>query len=300
MKIIKKKVIYPCVFVIMLVTVPVLWASNEPTKAYKIGPADVLTMIIYAGGVMQYESDLTVTDKGTINAPFIGTIKAAGYTPSQLEKALYRPLSKDYFVNPKVDISIKEYHSIHYYILGAVLSPGLYEMPNETGVLELIAKAGGVSTDRTSIAYIMRGTEKTYLNNDSNLDVEGTKAKETIDVDLGKLLDQGDLSENKRLKSGDVIYIPLKQNVAESKIYVEGEVQAPGLYEYQQGMTALNACIMAGGFNDFAAPNRTHIIRQKGDEVKMIKVNLNNVKSGKIPDVKLVPGDRIHVPESWL
>jgi hypothetical protein len=29
-------------------------------------------------------------------------------------------------------------------------------------------------------------------------------------------------------------------------------------------------------------------------------MNLNKVKDGKIPDVQLKPGDRIHVPESWL
>jgi polysaccharide export outer membrane protein len=62
----------------------------------------------------------------------------------------------------------------------------------------------------------------------------------------------------------------------------------------------MNACIMAGGFGEFAAPNRTRIIRQNGDKVEVIKINLKEVKDGKIRDVQLKPGDRIHVPESWL
>ncbi|MDY7038494.1 MAG: polysaccharide export protein, partial [Thermodesulfobacteriota bacterium] len=74
----------------------------------------------------------------------------------------------------------------------------------------------------------------------------------------------------------------------------------PGLYDFQPGMTAMNACIMAGGFDKFAAPNRTRIIRTKGDEVEVIKINLNHVKEGKTPDIELQPGDRIHVPETWL
>jgi polysaccharide export outer membrane protein len=99
-----------------------------------------------------------------------------------------------------------------------------------------------------------------------------------------------------------VVYIPLEKalNQAESNIYVEGEVKKPGVYNYQPGLTALNACIMAGGFDNFAAPNRTRIIRSTGDGQEIIKVNLDDVKEGKIPDVELKPGDRIHVPETWL
>jgi polysaccharide export outer membrane protein len=57
---------------------------------------------------------------------------------------------------------------------------------------------------------------------------------------------------------------------------------------------------MAGGFTKFAAPNRTRVIRHQGDKKAIIKINLNDVKNGKIADVKLLPGDRIQVPETWL
>ena len=38
------------------------------------------------------------------------------------------------------------------------------------------------------------------------------------------------MSHNMILQSGDVVYIPLQRalNLAESKIYVEGEVEKPG------------------------------------------------------------------------
>ena len=62
----------------------------------------------------------------------------------------------------------------------------------------------------------------------------------------------------------------------------------------------LNACIIAGGFAQFAAPNRTRIIRKEGDKQVVRKINLNDVKKGKIADIELKPGDLIHVPETWL
>jgi len=62
----------------------------------------------------------------------------------------------------------------------------------------------------------------------------------------------------------------------------------------------MNACIMAGGFDKFAAPNRTKIIRKNKENQEIIKINLDQVREGKIPDIELKPGDRIFVPETWL
>jgi polysaccharide export outer membrane protein len=269
-------------------------------KAYRIGPNDVLSITIHAGGEKQYESDLTVSARGMINAPFIGAVRADGLTPSQLEGRITEPLAKDYFVNPKVNIRVKEYHSLHYYISGAVKAPGLYETATEVSLLELIAKAGGVLPERGNVAYIMRGGANDIDAGETEHD--STSRMEPLRVDLQRLLDKGDMGANPALMPGDVVYIPLgtSLDLAELKIYVEGEVRNPGLYDFQQGMTAMNACIMAGGFARFAAPNRTRIIRKKGEGVEIIKVNLELVKEGKTSDIQLKPGDRIHVPETWL
>ena len=269
-------------------------------KTYRIGARDILSLTIYAGGEQQYAGDLSVADDGTINVPFIGTIKADGLTLPQLEDRISKPLSKDYFVAPQVMISIKEYHSLQYYISGAVKTPGLYEMTSEPSLLELIAKAGGMLPERGNVAYILRGSTKEIKKGGDIKDIlTHVKPKK---IDLKKLLDQGDMSENVTLNSGDVVYIPLEKtlNLAESKIYVDGEVKKPGVYDYQPGMTAMSACIIAGGFDRFAAPNRTRIIRKEGKKQVVIEIDLDKVKRGTAPDVELKPGDRVHVPETWL
>jgi protein involved in polysaccharide export with SLBB domain len=83
---------------------------------------------IYAGGEKQQVTRLTVSSQGMINVPFIGPVKAKGLTIPQLEMFVTKPLAADYFVNPEINIVINEYHSLQYYISGAVGSPGLYEM----------------------------------------------------------------------------------------------------------------------------------------------------------------------------
>jgi polysaccharide export outer membrane protein len=268
--------------------------------AYHIGPRDILTLTIYAGGEKQQVTPLTVSSQGMVNIPFIGSIKAEGLTVSQLEDLITKPLAADYFVNPEVNIVISEYHSLQYYISGAVGNPGLYEMKSEATLMELIAKSGGVSAQHGNIAYILHPSTNVTVSKKGNH--SDFSDKDPIKINLSKLLDKGDMSRNILLQSGDVVYIPLQssQNLAESKIYVEGEVKNPGVYTYQEGLTALNACIMAGGFSKFAAPNRTRIIRQKGDKQIIIKIDLNDVKKGKIADAEIKPGDRIHIPETWL
>jgi polysaccharide export outer membrane protein len=269
-------------------------------KEYLIGPRDVITIVIFAGGEKQQEVDLTVSGQGMINVPFIGPVKAEGLTIPQLEALITKPLTEEYFVDPEVNIQIKEYHSLQYYISGAVKTPGLYEMTSEASLMELIAKAGGVLPERGNVAYILRESTNSMAKGE---DIESLmSSREPIKVDLKSLLDKGDMTYNILLKSGDVVYIPLEKalNLAESNIYVEGEVKKPGVYSYQPGLTALNACIMAGGFGDFAAPNRTKIIRNTENGPEVIRINLNDVKEGRIPDIELQPGDRINVPETWL
>jgi len=94
--------------------------------------------------------------------------------------------------------------------------------------------------------------------------------------------------------------LSIQLNQSQTKIYVEGEVKHPGIFDYQPGLTAMGACIMAGGFDKYAAPERARVIRIKEKGQEIIRINLNRVKKGAIADITLRPGDRIHIPESWL
>lgn len=260
---------------------------------YKLGPQDIVNIAIFAGGEEQVNVIVTVSDQGMINAPFIGPVKASGLSTSTLEKSIYKLLAADYFVSPQVNIQIKEYNSLQYSISGAVKSPGKYEMRSATTVMDLIAKAGGVVPERGNVAYILR---------ESPTSQSEQKYNEPINVNLVKLLDEGDMSHNQSLESGDAVYIPLAKgrNQSESKVYVVGMVKKPGLHDYQPGLTALSVCIMAGGFDKFAAPNRATIIRTVDGAQKVIKIDLEKVIKGKLADVPLKPGDRLHIPESWM
>ncbi len=84
------------------------------------------------------------------------------------------------------------------------------------------------------------------------------------------------------------------------KIFVFGEVQKPGTFPFQDGMSIIQAVTLAGGFNRNAAPNSTSVTRRvNGQEVK-VKVNVQDIALGKAPNVTLEPGDIVYVPESMF
>jgi polysaccharide export outer membrane protein len=80
------------------------------------------------------------------------------------------------------------------------------------------------------------------------------------------------------------------------KVYIIGEVRRPGAYSIGDGLSVLNACILAGGFSEFAAPNRVKVTRIWKRQTQVLKIDLRKVQKGKKPDLLLQPGDRIDVP----
>jgi polysaccharide export outer membrane protein len=69
--------------------------------------------------------------------------------------------------------------------------------------------------------------------------------------------------------------------------YIVGEVRRPGEYEYQNGMTLINAAALAGGYTYRAKVSGATI--ERGDCVM-----------GSRPDTPVLPGDVIRVPERFF
>lgn len=79
------------------------------------------------------------------------------------------------------------------------------------------------------------------------------------------------------------------------QVLVMGAVRQPGAYGFQAGLTALKACLIAGGFTEYATPNKVKITRVAGGHSTTLSVNLDKVSKGKANDPELLKGDRIDV-----
>ena len=82
------------------------------------------------------------------------------------------------------------------------------------------------------------------------------------------------------------------------KVFVFGEVQKPGTFPYQDGMSVVQAVTLAGGFTKTASQNSTSVTRRVGGTETKIKVSVQDIALGKASNFTLEPGDIVYVPES--
>jgi polysaccharide export outer membrane protein len=82
------------------------------------------------------------------------------------------------------------------------------------------------------------------------------------------------------------------------KVFVFGEVQKPGTFAFEDGMSVVQAITLAGGFTKTAARNSTSVTRLVDGEERKIRVNVQDIALGKAPNFTLEPGDIVFVPES--
>ncbi len=82
------------------------------------------------------------------------------------------------------------------------------------------------------------------------------------------------------------------------KVYVSGQVKAPGVYRLRSETTLLQIIPVAGGFTEWANQKKILIIRKENGKEKRITVNYKKILKGDSPDSNTVlkAGDTIIVP----
>ena len=79
-------------------------------------------------------------------------------------------------------------------------------------------------------------------------------------------------------------------------VNVGGAVRNPSRVPFTEDITVLAAINAAGGFNDFADQKRVRVLR--GSTVQVIDVRQFRRDPSK--DIKLQPGDRVEIPQSFF
>jgi polysaccharide biosynthesis/export protein len=118
-------------------------ASAEITQEYRLGPADVVNVIVYRAADLS--GDLRVDEAGNITMPLIGAVPAQGKTTIQLADTLRGELSRKYYENPIVNVALKEAAGQRITVDGAVNAPGVYPIMGKTSLMQAVAMARGAS-----------------------------------------------------------------------------------------------------------------------------------------------------------
>lgn len=277
----RNKIILTSFFVLFLV-MALFTGVGRPEIEYAIGPADVLLIRVW--GNEDLTREVVVSSEGSFRFPLIGEVRASGHTVDQLERILAERLADGYLVNPHVEVMIKEYRSQKVYVLGEVVRPGTYPLDSRASIIGIISEAGGLGPEAGDVAEIVRGRKNS--DDDKPLTPGQDGVEQVIRVDLRSLLAGEAGSKNIEIRNGDTIFVPRAE-----VFYIFGQVNKPGKYRWEKGLTVLKAVIVAGGFTEIASKRRIKIRREIGDKEKKIHAKL---------DSPVQPGDTVIVPESFF
>jgi len=109
---------------------------------YMVGEADLLLISVWKEP--ELSRTVIVRPDGKISLPLVNELKVSGMTVSQVQDLLSNRL-RAYIVDPQVTVTVSDVRSKNAFITGEVARPGAYPLLMPTTVLQLIAKAGGLS-----------------------------------------------------------------------------------------------------------------------------------------------------------
>jgi polysaccharide export outer membrane protein len=295
------------------------FGGDEDAKAnYRIAIGDLLDIRVL--GESDMNAEVRVSNTGDVRVPYISEdIRAQCMTERQLGSTIAEKLKK-ILRFPEVSVTVKEYTGGTVAVMGAVRSQGRYQLPRQMSVLELLINAGGVDDKAGRYARLIHmvtlETDPCAPPAASPVATAGpeeaTPAAATGDappaatpvadaasiiasmesVDLRKLFN-GDLSENRKLRAGDILMIP-----SSDVVFISGEVAKPGQMVLRDGLTLSQAIAMAGGTTDVAKADAVTITRVVNGQQQDIVVNLKDVKKSKGTDPVLMANDIVEVPDS--
>jgi protein involved in polysaccharide export with SLBB domain len=260
----------------------------QPQGAYVFVAGDVLEISVRPQ--QGYDRMLTIQPDGKIVYPVVGELAAAGMTITQLTERLQHGLEAE-LKRPRVTVSLKEANKAavrRVSVLGAVRTPGAFDLKEGSTLAEMLATAGGP----TPIADLRRITI-------TRAECAGAPpAGKKLLADLSGAAHTGEVGENFTLEPGDLIIVP---EGPPPTVLVLGEVVKPGSYELQGEMRLMDALSQAGGPTTRADLRRVTLTRAGETEKEVF--DLQNLLTQGQPEslkvnVRLRPGDTLLLPES--
>lgn len=226
-------------------------SSNE--DQYRIGPGDSLNIQFF--NKTQLSRDETVDMRGMIAMPLIdGEIQAACRTEKELAEEIARLYREAQLLkNPLVFVSVKDYQSQPVAVIGAVNSPGRFQLRRRVRLRELLVfHAGGPATRAGNKVQILSTGPANHCQGsaveDSNVGI--------VSYDLKDLL-QGKNEINPYVHQGDIINIP-----AAEEVIIVGNVLRPAAIPIVEPITLARAIGMVGGTLPNSKKDKIRITRQ--------------------------------------
>jgi len=173
-------------------------AQTAPVKSavspnYIIGPGDTLEVYVWRNPGLT--TTVPVRPDGKITTPLVRDMVAVGKTPTELAHDIEKVLS-EYVRDPMVNIIVTKPASAfsQVKVIGQVMKPTAEPYRAGMKVLDAVLAAGGLTE-------FAAGNRAQLIRKEDGREVH-------IRIKLGRLMNDGDMSQNLSLEPGDVIVVP--------------------------------------------------------------------------------------------
>jgi polysaccharide export outer membrane protein len=266
-------------------------------NSYRIGPEDVLDIRVFNRPQLSRDA-VRVDGRGMITMPLIEEIQAACKTEKELANEIATRYL-EYQRNPQVDVFIKEYKSKPVAVIGAVNSPGQFQLQRRVRLLELLAFAGGPHDRAGRVVQVIHTMTRSICEppSPSATDTDSAEALDDAAVEQYDLneMRQGGTQSNPFAQPGDIVTV-----LEAAQAYVVGNVLRPTAIPLKELVTISQAIAMAGGTMPDTKTDKVRIIRRMPGSVlkSEIYVDLKAIEKQRADDIALQANDIVDVPTS--
>ncbi|MBD3322008.1 MAG: hypothetical protein GF350_13000 [Chitinivibrionales bacterium] len=251
---------------------PSAFASDDYISipaSYPVNVGDEVVIMMW--GRINEEHTIRVDRDGKINIPHVGPILVAGLPFSAMQKNIIDRVQS--IEGVKASVTMGELRAIQIFCMGEVASPGMYTVGALTNVTNALFAAGG-PTKNGSLRHI-------------ELRRNGRRIKK---LDFYDFLLSGNNYTNIRLKSGDVVFVPMVKKMAA----VAGNVRKSALYEIESNTSLKDLIGLAGGITPAAWTNRIQVERFKNNQFQVV-LDLDAGPETELPDFSIRDGDIVKI-----
>jgi polysaccharide biosynthesis/export protein len=244
---------------------------NEPNpdSGYMLDVGDILQIQLV--GQNDYIEDFLISSDGSINLPDIGKIIVAGLSLNDTSMLIKSKVNSA-FISTEAFISLSEIRDVNILVTGNAQNPGIYTLTGNSNILHAISAAGGIS-EFGSLREINLIRDNIII--------------ETLDV--YDLLIEGQYNLNKRLRSGDVVFVEARKNI----ITIDGAINRPAKYEALDDQKLINIIEYANGINRIADFENISLERLVDGLLKTIQVPNDSYFNA----INVQDGDSIYIRE---
>lgn len=219
--------------------------TGPVSENYRLAPGDEVELVLTGDVELGYS--LEVNRQGYLVIPDVGQVSVNGITLGQLEDVLYNRLGRVYSgvrrgpeATTRFQVSLGQLRRNQVYVVGEAQTPGAYLVDPMGSAFNALYQSGGPSIDGSFRNVKVRRAGRVVA-----------------DVDIYDYLIEGEVTQDVRLETGDMVFVPL----AGPRVTVMGEVRRPAVYEVEDGEGLRDVLSFAGGFRPQAVVERVQITR---------------------------------------